>query len=159
MAHSIKIEIQWTRWKVSPVYQFINISNQYQCVNAMRSGYRCIPPGPECRGFGVELRRSLYILPIAGKLQWVKVLYCLFECSFPRSKFGSANDSVSSRNQVLHESFNHRIPFIAIAFLVLDDDHLHLAKGVVWPLCFIRCRSLKPRKYSSTKPTCTFADI
>ena len=94
----------------------------------MKSGYRCIPPGPECRGFGVELRRSLYILPIAGKLQWVKVLYCPFECSFPRSKFGSANDSVSSRNQVFHES---NCPFIAIAFLVLDDDHLHLAKGVV----------------------------
>ena len=61
----------------------------------------------------------MYILPIAGQLQWVKVLYCPFECSFPRSKFGSSNDSVSSLNQIFHES---NCPFIAISFLVLDDD-------------------------------------
>ena len=125
IAQSIKFEIQWTKQKViSSVCQF------------------GVTSPPECWGFGVELRRSLYILPIAWQLQLVKVFYRRFECSFPRSKFGS-----SSRPEIRSSTIQifHLLRFRSSSMMMITSP---LAKGVVWFMCFIRCRSLNPCKYS-----------
>ena len=109
------------------------------------SGYHCISPGLECQGFRVELQRSLYTLPITGQLHWVKVLYSLFKCFFPT--WSLAARTIPSHTEIRSSMIPifYLLQFCSWSFTMTTSP---LPKGVVWPLCFTRCCSLNPRKYS-----------